>query len=254
MFFVGLNMSLFARRGQVTLFVVIAIVLIGGILLYYFSLKKADSQVSEFGGDVEEFVKSCVERVSPEVILRVSEGGGYYFAPEYSLDSGAVAYYRIDRGSAAFPELSDIEEEISRYISNKLFFCTKNFVDFKKYNISQGKIKVDTKIENDKVLVSVKYPLKIELGDEVSIFSDFGVFEFYYRLGDLYLFSKDIVSSYDVSDGVCMSCILEYALENDLYASLTDEGNYVVFILKDKDVEKGEVLRYMFAVERGGEQ
>ena len=146
------------------------------------------------------------------------------------------------------PSKEGIESQISLFIRANLFYCTKNFVDFKSYNISQGDISVKTTILNDKVVLKVTYPITISRGNEVLVIKDFQE-EIPLRLGLIYDSVSEVLNS--SQQGICMSCLYDIAQKNDFYVEMLDYNkNTIIIIFRDKNSRINEEdYEYVYAVE-----
>ena len=109
---------------------------------------------------------------------------------------------------------------------------------------------IETKIEQERVLVDVNYPLTIIKGESKSKIEDFNS-EVPVRLGIVY----DAVAEFIIEDlkeeGMCVSCLLKVLEEDGLYVNNFKENeNIEIFILTDYDsiINKKEFV-YNFANE-----
>jgi len=233
------------KRGQIAVFVIIGVIIVAIITLLlinrnYFNRDKIE--VSSIRG----FVESCIEKEGIGIIYEVGRKGGYYFAPEPKIDSGIPIYYKD--GETYVPDKEEIEKEISFYLEKKLFFCTKNFVDFPDFEIKQGEIEVDADMGNEKIELKVEYPLKVERGENVVLLEDFEI-DVDVRLGILYESAKQFALS-SGEEGYCLTCLLELSLENDFFVDTLDyDTNTVIFIFRDEDYKLNDkTTRFVFAI------
>ena len=238
-----------SKSGQVTIFVILAIIIIAGVGIYFLTKSSISEKVDHAPEtqQVYNFVKTCLEDASNEVIYNAGRGGGYYFPPELSTKSG-IPYY-VFNGRNYFPEISEIENEISYFISEKIFFCTKNFEDFDNYEISQGKIETSTEIFDEFVDVKTNYPLFISRnGSSSSKIEDFQI-KVPVRFGIVYNSIEEFLN--ESSSEICLTCLYEIAEKNDLYVEMFDyDESSVVFFFKDENSKLNEMpFQVIFANE-----
>ncbi|MDP2673050.1 MAG: hypothetical protein Q8O84_04525 [Nanoarchaeota archaeon] len=222
------------KRGQITIFIIVAILIIGAVALFF--TLRGNLQISKPSNPevapIKNFVDECIDGVGEEVIYNVGQSGGYYFPPEKSTETG-ITYYLINNKSY-MPSKEKVESEISFFVSNKLFFCTRNFVDFPEYEISQGKIRTETEILENEVVLNVEYPLSIKKGESVSKIKDFEI-EIPIRTGLVY----DSVSGFIAENneqGICLSCLSNISETHDLFVDMFDYDNEtIIFIFKDEN-------------------
>jgi len=234
-------------RGQVTIFIIIAIIIVGAVALFFAlreGIKEREAYTPEVA-PIANFVEECIENTAEDVIYTIGQGGGYYFPPAFSTDSG-IAYYLINNKSY-MPSKKQIEEEISYFISSKLFFCTRNFVDFPEFEITQREIQTSSKIHENRVILNVKYPLTIKKGESRLRIKDFEV-EIPVRLGLVYSSVSGFIAE-GIEDGICLSCLLNISETHDLYVDMFDYDNEtVIFIFKDENLKLNDVaFEFVFA-------
>lgn len=221
-------------RGQLTIFIIIAVILIASILIF-FSLR-GDLVQNVFNSPIDEvslFVQDCIEKEGINVIYTIGVNGGYFFPTNFSIDLG-IPYYYSD-GENLMPSKKEVESEISFYLGEILFLCTNNFEDFPNFDISQREIKVDTEIRDEKVVLNVNYPIRLIKGEDVSLIEDFEA-EIPVRLGIVYDSVSEFMQEQIGHESICLSCMLDISLRNDLYVDMFDyDEETTVFFFRDEN-------------------
>ena len=86
------------KRGQVTIFIIIGIIVISGVVLFFILKDDADSsenkKISEDIGPINNYIKECIEYNTREVLYVIGQGAGYYYPPEISTDLGITLYVK----------------------------------------------------------------------------------------------------------------------------------------------------------------
>lgn len=239
------------QRGQITIFIILAIILFGVILIFFSSREGLiqDILTPEINS-INLFVQDCVEKEGLEVIYNVGQNGGYYFPTELSTESG-IPYYFIEKtGENHMPSKTNIENEISFYLERKLFFCTKNFINFPEFEIILGEPKFETEIKETEVILDVNYPLSIRKGNSTSIIENFRI-ELPIRLGIIYDSIYEIIQKQLTHEGICLSCIYDISIKNDFYVNLIDHDEKTVafFITDENSKINNEPFVFIFANE-----
>ena len=169
-----------SKRGQVTLFVVIAIIIVVGIALF-FILKDKYSNIDYLDKEVqpvyESFI-SCLEGTLDEGIQILGYQGGYIGLPEFvpgsiyrptssqlDLFGQPVAYWSYISGnnlaSEQVPTKESMEDELSNYIEERLEMC--DLSEYKSQGIftyiGDGNAVVD--INSERVSLKITNPLNI---------------------------------------------------------------------------------------------
>ena len=237
-----------SKSAQLTIFIIIAIAIVSFTILF-FSLK-GNILLNVFSpevGRVNSFVQNCIEDEVHETLYQIGRNGGYFFPPNITIDSGVAIYY--SNGKDYMPSKNEIENEISFYLNKKLFFCTRNFVDFSDLEISQGRIQTETKIENKKIILDVNYPISISKGGSTNLIKNFK-YEVPLRLGVIYDSVAEFMEQ-EIGDSICLSCLLDVTLENDLYVDMIDyDEKTTIFLFRDENIKiNNETFLWVFANE-----
>ena len=235
------------KRGQVTIFVIIAVVVVASVSLFF--ITKGDSGSLGLPAHAEQvysFTDSCLEEKAKEVVYEVGQNGGYYFPTEFSTDLGIPYYY--SKNESHMPSKRELEEEISFFASKKLFICTRGFVDFTNFEIEQGEIKTKTTIQDEEVILDVEYPIRIVKGDDTTIIKEFNT-KVKARLGIVYVSVYELMQDQLTRDGICLTCVSDIATKNDLYVEMFDYDNEtIVFNFRDENLKiNKEFLEFNFA-------
>jgi hypothetical protein len=239
------------KKAQVTLFVIIALFLIG-IIIAFFLLKDKifiKSESSSEVADIHSFVKDCIQSSGDYSISEISEKGGYFFTPSLSTNEG-VPYYFFNNHSY-IPSKEKLESELSKQIRTSISLCTNDFEDFKNAEISPSNISVVSSLNEDSVISEVNYPLSIKRNNKTFLLNDFGEFEFSTNLNKLYGSANEVVYSFEKENSFCLSCIKDIAIKNNVKIDIQNTyNNTLIFIIKDKDsIENSLLIEFIFAIE-----
>lgn len=216
------------KRGQVTLFIIVGILMLVVFFLLTRFLQGVDTQViPEDFAPVTNFVESCIGFVGADAIEFVSQQGGYFEMEE------EYTYYFYE-SSNQMPSKSTVEEELSKYMDEVLFFCLKNFADFPGFAVNQGFSKTKAIIRRDDVLFEVELPLEIrKQASKINL--DRFAKAVPSRLNTLYDVSANIViEQMKDPDSICLDCMVNLGINNDVFIKLEriDETR-ILFIVTD---------------------
>ncbi|MBL7100424.1 MAG: hypothetical protein ISS23_00550 [Nanoarchaeota archaeon] len=245
------------RKGQVTLFVILGLVLATSlILLIFFKMDTLKSYigpskkvaVSPQVQNIDSFVKECIRTTGYEALWLTGQQGGYFRVPKLSTGLGIPYYFA--NGKSYMPSKERIEKEISSYMNMGLFFCTKNFVDFPGLDVNQGRVVTKTEIKDDEIVLNVEYPLVITKEYTSFNLKEFKDIKIPVRLGVVYDVIDEIMQEQlRNKDTICLSCLINLGIEKDLHIDATDYGSDpVIFTLQDKKSQiDNEPYEFMFA-------
>ncbi len=232
------------KKSQIFPFIILAIIILA-VIIVYFGLRPdvKSSKISPEIFPLFNFVENCVQKVTGDAIYNIGETGGYFFAPNLSIDN--IAYYFYEKENY-MPSKEKIEDELSDYINSMLFFCTKNFEDFNDYEVNQREIATKTIIEDEKIVFNIDYQLSIKK-DKASYLIEGFELEVPVRLGVIHKVANEIMKEQmEEKDAICISCIGELAEENDLFVDLRDyENDSIIFYIIDRNSEINEDV-YVF--------
>jgi len=122
------------KRGQLTIFIIVAVVIVTGILVYlFFPETEKQYYSSDFltgrnldskSQTIRNAVLDCIETNTRQAIITIGVQGGRYERPEhyYSLNNGFFSYYYYE-GEYTMPSIKDFEKAIEDYTENNLEEC-----------------------------------------------------------------------------------------------------------------------------------
>ncbi len=134
-------------RGQVTIFIIVAIVIVGGVIAYFSLRDDLGRSIPEDMRPVYDYYISCLEATTKEGVALLGEQGGYIELPDFEPGSAyapsssqlsffgqAVPYWMYVSGNnflkEQVPTKNMMEKELGDYISRRLDSC--DFSDFEK--------------------------------------------------------------------------------------------------------------------------
>ncbi|MCA9487484.1 MAG: hypothetical protein KC516_00820 [Nanoarchaeota archaeon] len=223
------------KKGQVTLFIIIAIIIVVlGVLFFIFKDSINFSSQKLRVSDVELKVSECLKDNSEYVLWGVGQGGGYFYPINDSTEFGITYYYLNNEN--LMPSLEEVEKEISNIISEKVYYCVNNFTNFTNYDEIEARYpSAKTTINDEKTYLELRFPIKVVKGEEVIYLEEFP-YELRIPLGKMYSVAEYMISIEKEKQGICITCNAEAALNRDLTIEMIDgENQTVIFILKDEN-------------------
>ncbi len=200
---------MYKKRGQLSTFVVVGIVLLIVSALWLFS--QAESVQRPEGQEVplqteivENYVQDCVQEVTtPGVYLIAYQGGRYYQDNEYAQEGfedanlvtfeRALPYYLINSEKTGLNK-AKLEVELAQYVNDNLPLCTDFSAFFKEgIVITEGVPKTKATLAKDRVLFEITYPLDLSIEENTYAIEKFR-YEVPLRLEALHAIAEKIAS------------------------------------------------------------
>jgi len=222
------------KRGQVTIFVIIGVVIILGAFLYLLlSNQKNELPPNENSFStltIPEQIDSCFDEVARELIITVGLQGGYYDEPltEY-LDFGnsIIPIYYID-GVTYIPSIPLIKEELERgYYINSLN-CLVDYGDSVTFEFRE----VTVSIKNDTVSFLLDLDLLIKDDNQTKLINyNQRPIIIESNLKKMEELSYDIVSMQELYDGsIYLNGIMDFAKKKDLTVGMNTERENSILV------------------------
>lgn len=196
------------KKAQVTLFVIVALVIIGAVV-GYFILRDSDSvELSKDMQLIYDYYVSCLERHASQGVALLGEQGGYIELPEF--ESGSryrpyssqldflgqpVAYWMYVSGNnilkEQLPTRSGMEEQLNEYVRERVDFCS--FEDFSQqgYGVFIEEGSVNTRINPKNVEVVVSNPVYFSFDGKSVMVSEHKL-KLDSKLGSFYELAREI--------------------------------------------------------------
>jgi hypothetical protein len=221
------------KRAQVTIFIIIAVLIIASAALVFVFKDKIGIGIFSSNSDpVYLFVQNCVQETGEDAVQFITQNGGYLFPPTLSTPDG-IPYY-LHNKKDYMPTKERIGEEISDYIKNSISYCTDGFTNFPDLNITEGEIKANAKIEDEKIILDVTYPLIVKKGESTKKLENFNNINIKARIGIVYNSIQNIIQEQVGKESICLSCISEIVDREGLTLDMTNTEEAIIFTITDK--------------------
>jgi len=170
-----------ARRGQVTIFVILAIVVIAVIIVMF-----AFPQVNVFSSSVNPgaYLKSCIEPEINKIKNTLSVQGGYSSPTNYAMYKDLKLQYLCYTSEFYKPCMiqqpllvKHVQDEMKRYIEPRAKQCLEDLKDQyerKGYEVRSGTSAINVSVVSEKIIVDFIAPLTISK-EETQTFQKFAV-------------------------------------------------------------------------------
>ncbi|MEW6063454.1 MAG: hypothetical protein AB1571_03760 [Nanoarchaeota archaeon] len=177
------------KRGQVTLFIILGIVILTVIVLVFFlrdtivekALGPSGTKriISNEADNIKDEIVKCIDEKARPALEILGKQGGSFNPQKYRLYNGnKVNYlcYNIPNDNKCLNQMllkSKLEAELNTYLSREIFSC----IDISSFagttEITTGEFKINSEIGDDGVLVNVDYPITIKKKEITQSISEF---------------------------------------------------------------------------------
>lgn len=239
------------KKGQVTIFIIIGILIVAGVLLFFLlrgnlTNEGRSNQVDQEVEPIYNYVQGCLEESSGEGIFHISERGGYYEVPEEIKSDMGVPYYLKEKEVMMISK-QEMESQLSRTIEERMSSCV-DFSQFQDHDINSGEISVDASVEREKVIIDMDFPLSIKKGEDTYEIGEFQETR-EEKLGTIYNLVSEYIEEQSDIEGFCVDCFLEISRNHDFSIDnfINSEGSRIFIITDDNSrLNQGELI-YSFA-------
>lgn len=248
------------KKGQVTVFVIIGLILLAAVIsLIAFKeeiVKQADKisltkgiMMSQEARKVQSDTEECTKDLAELGLIVMGMQGGYSIIDsrvQYTDTHTVFQYvpyigtaYAYYKGQNLAPTKEIMETQLALFITETMLACHTTYKDI---DVTYGNPVTTASIQNDKIMLNIDMDVKVKKGETESGFETLTV-ELPVRLGKVQEVTGEIIDKQiKVSEEeVCISCIARIAAENDMEVSISKVGEDIFYSLTDK---KSKVLGY----------
>ncbi len=229
------------KRGQIGIFIIIALVVVVGIVLLVVLMPKFKPSTSGVNGDnPKEFIESCLKDEIKNNLDLVGLGGGFVNP------KGNVMYKGLDYKYLCYTNenykpcivqealIKDrIESEMTSALNGKVKECVKQFSDESERRgnkISVGSVSENVELNTGKLIVNVIAPMTIT-GENTRNFNNFKI-EYPSNMYDLSFVATSIVSFEATYGNSEITTYLQYYPNLIIEKTKIDDGS-TIYIVSD---------------------
>ena len=235
---------MFKKRGQLTLFVIVGIVIVIGIVLYFlFNGSIIPEQQKTFNSKaniLQSEIFDCFENVYSNSLMTIGFQGGFYNVSDGAYNGFAIIPYYYKSGELMAPNLNLVENELATLVKDQItYYCLDYYTevqassstlnmnfsgfdladeDFPRFNIDYNNLDVNVKIDKGSVSFDVDCDLTV-IQDEKNIILDLstGSNKLDSDLYDMFNIASFIVNDLEKNEeSICASCLYDMTKNTDL--------------------------------------
>lgn len=237
------------KRGQVTIYMIIGLViLILIILLFYFRvsllkqiIKEKEIEITsvpEQFKDVQQEIKTCADKFVLDSIYALGVYGGYFYRDKINtIEYLGVNITYLHYGKKSYmPSIDIMEQELNKFINEDLLFNCK--ITSGNINVTYGKVSSSVDIKNTNIIVNINWHIKLKKGSLTSEIDKISL-NYPIRLGELRNLINEMVKQ-QIKDKpqLCLTCMARTAADNNLFVNTYNQDDAVIFLVTDMKEQK----------------
>ncbi len=244
------------KRGQITIFIIVGLIIIGAVILYIIFGGRIASKV-DLGkeADARSFLEACTEDKLRETVNKISLQGGYINNPlnktfkfnnEDFIDISYLCYtqnYYVPCVNQEPVLIQHLSEEIKNYISDDVKNCFDDLtlnLEKQNYDVAKQYGGFEVELESKKIIIDINGEITLTKTGETSKQESFNVV-FGSRFYDLAVVVQEIVSQ------EARFCNFEYLGYMTLYPQwnidkFRTSDSTIIYTVEHKDT--GEKFRF----------
>ena len=252
-----------ARKSQMTIFVILAIVIMAGFLIFTFYYKGMNAPAATSVTDVndisslKQYIGECLKNVvAADGVKLAYDGYAYKKTPVQSLtDTNSKLTYNIPvyGDVTAFPAITTVGEEYSQEVADDLSACLsiKEFSD-RGFLIANSTPVVNIIFTQSTIQAQLKFPMNVTYKGETSHIEDFSA-ELACPYSKHYGIIADIMDKQDNNTVyLILGYIAQKSYENDINYTVQYIGGINVFSMNFTDckIVEGKDFTVQYGIKR----
>lgn len=247
------------KKGQVTLFVILAIFIVfavGGYFLIKPKTQKAPAvDTSPISSSVSGYISSCLVKVTENGVYYLSFIGGNYVENWTSFNvSGVQVPIYLNGKIKTVPSIKKMQSELNQYMDDNFNSCIEKFNQTNSaYSVHFGTPFFNSTIQ-DWVNLNLYDSVSIKWGNQTALLHTFN-YKYKFDLLSKYLLVNDFINHQANSTyGLSVGYLNSLAEKNNFTYQIMSLNNesYVISLIFNETSQKGLPYIYSFGVNLGG--
>ena len=154
------------EKSQATIYIIIGILILVGVAIFLLTRQSLniDSPNNPEIKPIYSSVQNCISDIAKRGVFETGLYGGYYHTSKYSTDY-SIPYY-FDKGINRMPTKLELQNQLSNFVNDGITLLCQDFTNYSEFNIIPGNVTSSVKIEDNKVILNIDYPLSIKKGNK----------------------------------------------------------------------------------------
>lgn len=232
------------KRGQVTVFIIVGILILAIVGALIFSQKKTAEPAPSIFQDsaIKQSWESCLEKITGEGMDYIGSRGGYYITPESFFNfSGLIVPIYFSQSKEQLPNREMVGQQLNLYLIDHFAQCQEELRPFEQqgFTFSFGEPSTKVMILPARIRVDWRAPLKIGQGTQTTDLNDFSI---YLNL-DFDDFFSQVEKTWNIqrnsSDAIPLGALMNLAYQGNYHLETDNLDNqtilYSFFFVTNKE-------------------
>ncbi len=235
------------KKGQIAIFVIVAIILVAGILIFFLVNRSPKIQRGQDFDNPESYIDNCVKDKLTTVLDTMMLQGGFAEPEDFILYNGDKVTYLCKNINYYEPcvnqhprYITRLQEEINNEAKSGVEQCfseLENELERRNYEVSGGNVEINAVLKEDFIELKINRDFTMSKEDVTRNFEGFEIvllnpaFNLAYIANEIA--DQEAKSCYFSTDGF-MALYPKYDIRKDL----AYDGQTEIYIIKDKATDK----------------
>jgi hypothetical protein len=196
------------KRGQLTIFIILGLVLVTVIGLFLvFNNNTSNNQLESYAPEIQDvtnFIDGCVQDAAKDAALAISENGGHYPISNDIAFLDIPYYFKDDTNK--LPTKEFVGQSIGNHITDNVDYCLNNFNSLSTYNVVPQEKSFSVSIGDNELFIDYIYKATISKDGRSYNVERFAT-TIPTRLGLIYNSASYLVDEFENTQATCVSCV-----------------------------------------------
>ncbi len=224
------------KRGQVTLFIIIGVVLVALIVLLFYLVPRITETptkiltLDERAEQLSMTMESCLALETENAIKLLGLQGGKLLLEEDSLQTDySIVNYALRGKTVLFPSIEEMEKDIEEEIEYRVPICSN--LDDPLINETENP-EANVSIKDNQLTISYHQPILLRKGESEVQLDKTYTFSFEIRLNSIHDLAEELIQDAKEAPGVNINLVQDAELSMTIQ---NIENNILLYVLEDQN-------------------
>lgn len=227
------------KRAQLTIFIILAILIIAGVILFFQLRNKSQPDKSDISQDkdvqqIYDSVKGCIKETSYEAVYFISQNGGFYPTE----GNNPFPFYEpipiyLEKNTVYAPNISNLKDVFENYLILNINSCLEKSSNISSHKLTYRKFSMNMILKEDGIIITPKFPITLTKNNASFQLDDFEQINLETNFGRLYYVALNITDEYKNIRGFGMTTAMDNYKKYNITTNIAYSSNYTLVTLYD---------------------